>query len=287
MSMDTLSIFLEASAFPLLFLALLGLFAWRYRRAVARGMSRRRSPSEIGNPVPDLPAPGKWPAGRARLRLKPVAPSMEWLSSAASAQLAQAQHAGLLVRLAFAAAGIVHMALTSGVLWFSLSEALPADQRGVIVFLSLVPGLLVLAAFLTRRARTRAGMALAFFLLGCGALVLFGDPLRGLRIVWEFIPLMVVFPLSGLLFLLVRQLRPLLVALMAVVVFLICGVALVLLLGVDDIQPLQTGRPWLLFLGLVYPVLGVFILMRLLRRRKKRLPIVIHLFQHPLCHFGR
>jgi hypothetical protein len=53
----------------------------------------------------------------------------------------------------------------------------------------------------------------------------------------------------------VRQLRPLLVALMALVVFFISGVALVLLLGVDDIQPLQTGRPWLLCLGLVYPVL--------------------------------
>ncbi|MBK7424526.1 MAG: hypothetical protein IPJ48_16395 [Propionivibrio sp.] len=273
--MDTLLMFLEASAFPLLFLVLLGLFAWRYRRAVAHGMSRRRRTSENSNPVPCKPAPGEWPAGRARLRLQPIAPSVALLSSAASAQLAQAQHTGLLVRLAFAAAGITHMALTSGVLWWSSAGSFPADQRGVMALLALAPGLLVLGAFLTRRTRTRIAMALAFILLGYGALVLFGDPLRDLRVVWAFVPLMVIFPLAGLLFLLVRQLRPLLVALMALVVFLISGVALVLLLGVDDIQPLQTGRPWLLCLGLVYPVLGVLILMRLLRRRKKRLPIVL------------
>jgi hypothetical protein len=273
--MDTLLIFLEASAFPLFFLVLLGLFAWRYRKAVVRGMSRRQRTPENSDPAPGKLAPGEWPAGRARLRLQPITPLMAWLSSTASAQLTQAQHTGFLVRLAFAAAGIVHMALTSGVLWWSSAGAFPADQRGVMALLALAPGLFVLGAFLTRRARTRAGMALTFFLLGFGVLVFLGDPLHGLRVVWAFIPLMIIFPLAGLLFLLVRQLRPLLVALMALVVFLICGVALVLLLGLEDIQPLQTGRPWLLLLGLVYPVLGVIILTRLLRRRKKRLSIAL------------
>ncbi|MBL8413693.1 MAG: hypothetical protein JNM42_04575 [Propionivibrio sp.] len=273
--MDTLIILLEASAFPLLFLVLFGLFAWRYRRAVALGMSRRRRTSESSVPAPGNIVQGEWPAGRARLRLQPIAPSVALLSSAACAQLAQAQHTSLLVRLAFAAAGTVHMVLTSGVLWWSSAGSLPTDQRGVMALLALAPGLLVLGAFLTRRARIRIAMALACFLLGFGALVLFGDPLRGLRAVWAFAPLMVIFPLAGLLFLLVRQLRPLLVALMAVVAFLICGVALVLLFGLDDIQPLQTGRPWLLWLGLVYPVFGVVILMRLLRRRRKYVPIVL------------
>ena len=273
--MDTLLIFLQASAFPLLFLVLLGLFAWRYRRAVAHGMSRRRRTTENSNPVPGKLAPGEWPAGRARLRLQPIAPSMACLSCAASAQLAQAQHTSVLVRLAFAAAGAVHMTITSGVLWSSSAGALPADQRGVIAILALVPGLFVLGAFLTRRARTRAGMALACFLLGCAGLVLFGDPLRGMQVVWAFVPLMVIFPLSGLLFLLVRQLRPLLVALMAIVVFFVCGVALVLLFGLGNVQSAHNLRPWLLWLGLVYPVLGVLILMHLLRRRNKRLPIVL------------
>jgi hypothetical protein len=274
-SMDTLLIFLEASAFPLLFLALLGLFAWRYRRAVELGMSRRRRTSENSNAVAGKLASGEWPAGHARLRLQPIAPSVAWLSSAASAQLAQAQHTSLLVRLAFAAAGIVHMALTSGVLWWSTAGSFSADQRGVMALLALAPGLLVLGAFLTRRTRTRIAMALAFILLGCSALVLFGDPLHGLRVVWAFVPLMVIFPLAGLLFLLVRQLRPLLVVLMAVVVFFVCGVALVLLFGVDNTQFAHTSRPWLLWLGLVYPVLGVLILMRLLRRRNKRVPIAL------------
>ncbi len=89
-----------------------------------------------------------------------------------------------------------------------------------MVFLARAPGLLVLGAFLTTRTRTRIVMALTCFLLGFGGLVLFGDPLRGLRVVWAFVPLLLIFPRSGLLFLLVRQLRPLLVALMAVVVFL-------------------------------------------------------------------
>ena len=167
------------------------------------------------------------------------------------------------------------MAITSGVLWCLSAEALPADQRGVMAVLALVPGLFVLGAFLTRRARTRAGMALTCFLLGCAGLVLFGDPLRGMRVVWAFVPLMVIFPLCGLLFLLVRQLRPLLVALMAIVVFFVCGVALVLLFGVGNVQSAHNLRPGLLWLGLVYPVFGVLILMRLLPRRKKSLPIVL------------
>ena len=163
--MDTLLIFLEASAFPLLFLVLLGVFAWRYRRAVARGMNRRRYTAENSNPVPVKLTSGEWPAGRARLRLQPIAPSMACLSCAASAQLEQAQHTSLLVRLVFATSGTVHMAITSGVLWCLSAEALPADQRGVMAVLALVPGLFVLGAFLTRRARTRAGMALTLSLI--------------------------------------------------------------------------------------------------------------------------
>lgn len=271
--MDSLFIFLAAIAFPLFFLALVGLFAWRYRREIAKGMSRRRHAAATSSPVPSEVAQGNWPAGR--VRLQPNYLSEVRMSHAASAQLAQAHRTSGMVRVAFAVAGIVHMALTSGVLWWASASALTADVRGVMALLALAPGLLVLGAFLTRQLRTRIALALTYLLLGFGGLVLFAAPLRGLRIVWAFVPLMVVFPLSGLLFLLVRQLRPLLVGLMAVVVFLVCGVALVLLLGLVNIPSAQNLRPWLLWLGLVYAVFSVVILMHLLRRPKKRLPIVL------------
>jgi hypothetical protein len=57
----------------------------------------------------------------------------------------------------------------------------------------------------------------------------------------------------------------LLIALAAIVIYFIAGIALVLALDID-IRPVQVDRPWMLWLGAAYQIIGVGILLALLRR---------------------
>src|SRR5689334_2048333 len=95
--------------------------------------------------------------------------------------------------------------------------------------------------------------------------ILSPDPVVALRTVAALGPLLAGIPLAGVTLLLVRRLRPLLIALAAIVIYFIAGIALVLALDID-IRPVQVDRPWMLWLGAAYQIIGVGILLALLRR---------------------
>ncbi len=269
--LDTLGLLGGVVAVPALLLGLFALFAWRYRRAVAASMAARAGASSPGSGSPARDAPTPDGSRRSALPLRDVALDEEALASPgarAALELARARDRG--ARLAFAVAGAVYWIATGAtVSW--LTRDWPRLAMGIEAWLSALPVLVVVGALTIRSWRTRIGVALAYLAIGA-ALVPVGGAGPWRRDVAALALTHAVLPAAGLALLLARRLRPLLVALVAVLVYVAAGAALASLwLGGRDLTDAASGVRWswtpMAVAGVLAHVIGIAVFVWALRRR--------------------
>ena len=269
--METARVLLIVAALPLILLALLILFAWRYERFIRKAMKEAS-----GSPI--LVSAAAAAKGRAPAR----ALALRWLDATATEpapedERAQAAAVTWRVRAAFIVAGASHMVLTTAAV-LGAFEHLPVHGRISNAYLVQLPGLVLLSWLVPGSWRPRIAVPVAYLLVGLALVPALGGFARAARVVATGADFLALWPLFGLAFLLVRRLRPIVVGLAAVVVYVVAGMALMaLLLSITGITipSIKNSHinPWIYVLGVIYPVLGIVLLVWLLRRPTVRGPV--------------
>ena len=271
--MGTLELLGGIVAVPVLLLGLVLLFAWGYRRAVAASMAARadaQSPATSAAPPP-VPTRTRETPGALRLR-RYGSVGQAPPGDAGRAALLYARSQDAKVRLSFAAAGAVYWLLTSAALSW-VTRDWPGPALAMQAWLSALPGLVLVAALSTRSWRTRTAIGLVYLAVGVGLIPVSGGLAPWGRALIALAVLNALLPAAGLLLLLVRRLRPLLVALGAVILYVAAG-ALLASLWLDrrELAEVASGLRWSLTPMMAAGVLatsgaGIFIFFWTLRRR--------------------
>jgi hypothetical protein len=259
-----------------LLVVLIALFTWRYRNTVTRYMN------QPGADLLDLTAgsgmqqePG---FARQRLSLHQVEGQAP-VTSLAYDKLCEARQAGMRVRWIFAMAGGIQMVFTAGEVYWLLSREPKLSWLYPPLFtayLTMVPGLAILGAFVVRGTRSRAALLAAYLTAGFGVIVLGPDNIlaNGPNVVTSHLHIGLrnsALPLLGVGLLLMRRLRPFLLAGAAIGVFLFIGTLLFGALNWRELanMSLQDIPPLAVWLGIANFCLGAAVLFWLLRKRRR------------------
>jgi hypothetical protein len=263
---ETAKILLTVAALPLLLLTLLGLFAWRYVRFIRREMNDFSGPTLV---------PDRGPAVEESAPLHPL--RLCWVDTTASGpNLERTEAAGVTMRvnMAFVAAGVSHIALTS-IAMLGAFAAFPVPARVSVAYLAQLPGLALLLWSVSGRRRVRLAFCAIYLLAGCALVPALGGVARAIRIISGEIGFLTVWPLFGLAFLLVRRLRPIVVGLVAVVAYFVGGIPSMAVVQTVVPVSLDQVEAWQLVLGIGCNVLGLSVLVWLLRRSSVRRPVIV------------
>jgi hypothetical protein len=260
-----------------LLLVLTMVFTWRYRKVVSHNMNQR------GTDPSDLPAGSgilaKPDGARETLALYQVEGQAP-VTLLAGDKRDQARQAGMRVRWIFGIAGGIQMVLTTGAMyWFLSREAgfLSMVYPPLLTaYLTMLPGLLLLATFSLRRTRSRVALLAAYLSAGFGVIALGPDHVlaNGPHVVASNLKIGLlhsVEPLLGVSVLLARWLRPFLLALAAFCFFALSGTFLFGIFNGRSVANMNLGdiTPLAVVLALTNLCLGAALLFWLLRKRKR------------------
>jgi hypothetical protein len=260
----------------ILLLVLTVLFAWRYRNTVASDMNQRGAAlSALAASPRGLEEPDLARQGLALCQVEGQAP----LNVLDGDKRAQAWRAGLRVRWIFAIAGGIQMLFTAGAVYW-LHSGVPGLSMVypplLTAYLSMLPGLVLLAAFVMRRTSSRVALFAAYLAAGFVVIVLGPDHIlaNGPHVIASTLEISLqvsALPLLGVGLLLARRLRPFLLVWAACGFFELSGTLLFGILygremadmSLHDLTPFAVG------LGLANFCLGAAFLFWLLRQREK------------------
>jgi len=268
---ETFILYAGVIAVPLLFLTLRTIFAWSYRRTVRKSM---RGGSETPRAAPE-PRPDPEGVRRPPLAILPLSAREFPLARGPAETLhGDATAATRDVQRAVMAAAVVYSALISVSLNAAFEPQIPLDARLTAVYLVQPSILLIVWSVLSLAPKWLGLIAAGYAIGGFLAMHGFASTSRIVLLIGAERDLFLILPIAGLMILVQRRLRPLLVGLGAIGLYLLGAwiVAVVLSeLGVS----LRGVRWWIAAIGALYTLLGFFVFAWLLRRRSLRSPIAI------------
>jgi hypothetical protein len=259
-------------AIPLLLLALRAVFAWRYRRMLRSGMSR-----SIGIAA-DLAYSPATPldVDRPPLTISRVhASAVRLHSSDARALNRDAKAMTRRVRLAFTAAALIYSAIASSTLAAAFLPTIPLDARVVGVYLSQACIPFIVASVLHLGPLRLAAMVGAYLAIGLAITLTVVSPGRAMALIPAEAELFLILPAIGLVLLVIRRLRPLLIVLVAVLLYVATMFAIAMFIA--ETAPIDVGqvRPWMWPLAVLTFIASVAIVGWLLGRPSVRVPVIV------------
>ncbi len=265
-----LVIVLGVLAVPTGLLAAVSLTAWGYRRSLARSMSRSsasidfsaadarldQAPSVVRDLVVRLIEPSD---------VRPESLSVEHQAAGASELTRQ-------FRAAHVAAAIAYSVIANMAFFLAQrTTTMPFDVGMTIFFLLVAPEILITIFFFPYSLKMRLSVLVAYALAGFVLAAVLADQSR-LKLLPILSPLYALYPIAGACLLRIKRLQPLLVVLVAVLLFQLIGAAI--LMWFSPALNISQVRPWVFAAGCVNVVLGVIIFGWLLRRRSVIGPII-------------
>jgi hypothetical protein len=266
---NDLIILLGVIAMPAGFLAAVALVGWGYRRSLARSMTRSAAiPSFATTPALSPPSLSARECLSVR-QIYPddVAPAPESVEN----EVADARDTTRKVRNAYLSAALVYATVTNSALVAAVqATGLPFDVAITIAYLVLASEIVIVIWSFRHESRLRFAILGAYVLTGVVlALVLVAR--SRIMLLPVLSTTFALHPVAGLLLLLARRLQPLLIALVAVSLFVAIGAGIVGLFFPD--ASIADARPWVVAAGIANQALGVIIFGWLLRRRSVAGPI--------------
>jgi len=175
-------------------------------------------------------------------------------------------------RRAHVAAAVVYSVIANTAFFLAQrTTTMPLDVGLTIVFLLFAPEIFITIWFFSYNLRMRLWVLLGYSLAGLFLAALLAHQSR-LKLMPILFPMYALYPIAGALLLLVKRLQPLLIVLVAILLFETIGVVILMLVA----PPLNINeaRPWVFAAGVANLVLGVIIFGWLLRRRSIAGPII-------------
>jgi hypothetical protein len=256
---DTFVLLAATVALPLLLLAVRGLFAWRYRRALQRSMGEAGGEPTPASPASATVADAALP--RQVLHIRDATPDA--LSSGARALEATARSVTRRVRVAFTAAALILAVFLGAAVATALAAHIPTDARIVGVYLALGPLVLILVSTLSLPRHQVALAAALYLVVGLAIALVVAAPARAVVLVTAQAELFLLLPAAGLLS---RRLRPMLIALVAIALYIAIAFGVGFALASTGLDTSQL-RWWLWVVAITYQLLGIAIAGWLLSRR--------------------
>lgn len=270
---STLVLLTGVLAIPLAFWVLRAVFAWRYRQML------RRATLSAGAPASETAS--EHVASDVRQRVSPReldirvrAPTTACSSARARLLRDEAalctRHARIALLLAYLAYAIfVHLVVLG-----SFAADFPLDAKISSLFLLNLPIMFLAAIILAPPARWITWTVFAYVLAGLIALLVAASPARALLLLAAQAELFLILPIVGLAVLLMRRLRPLLVALVAVLLYLAVVIAVAVLLNQSDLPLEGHIRPSVYFVAAISIVIAFVGVRWLLARGPLKWPII-------------
>lgn len=267
---NTLVLLAATVALPLLLLAVRGLFAWRYRQALERSMGAAGGSRTA---TPALVVPATPPGPHTMLRIRDATPDL--LSDGARELAATASDVTRRVRIAFTTAALLFACFLCASMVLVLAPHIALDARVTTAYLVLGPVLLILVSVLSL-TRDRLAMAgLAYLVVGLLAALVVATPARAVTVIAAQAELFMLLPAAGLVLLLSRRLRPMLIALLAITLYVGISLAAGFALAASGLDASQV-RWWLWPFAIAFQILGIVIVGWLLSRRGSvRTPVAV------------
>ena len=253
---------------PLLLLAAAAVVAHFLRRSVGRSMNLSASGTEID--VEEPPAQRKTPE-QSRLSLRRLNLLSTNYFTAPAAVTSEVTHRAVLT--AFSAAGLAYSAITTSVIiigMYSLHHYHP-DVIVAVTYMLQWPILVTLLWPMGLPLRTKVSFLGIYLGLGFLLTALASSVSHAALLAETLFSFVVLSPLAGVIPLLIRQLRPWLLAMVAVVLFLLVGAITFALLQVP--MDLAHTEPWAIALGFVFLVLAVIVVGWMLRGNSWKWPL--------------
>jgi len=268
--MSDYTLLFEVAAVPLLLLAVSAVAAYFLRRSVERSM-RITVVSGTTIDAEELVAERKTHEhARPNLRRLNLSSSTCFRASAAAA-VSKVTHRAVLT--ASCAAALAYTAITTSAIvvgMYSLRHYRP-DVLVALTYLLQWPILIILLWPMGIPLRTKVLVLGVYLGLGLLLTAFASSVYRAALLAEAMVSLVVLSPLAAVIPLLIRQLRPWLLAMVAVVLFLFLGVLPLTLLKVDTNLP--QAEPWSVALGFSYAVLAVIVVGWMLRRNSWKWPL--------------
>jgi hypothetical protein len=271
-------------------LAAVGVLGWRFRRSVDSSMRKAAAESTPAEPrLTTAQASSTLVLGRLEATEVGLAPGQ------AATALSEAEATARGARFAFAAAGLAFVAVTTFVLTLGMAPMFrkwPPYAQFLLVYLQQWPALFILVWFLGISLPTRLAIFGGYLLLGLLALPI-GLGLLGLPIGPNFLnaataaatlsQYTALLPMAALLFLLARPLRPWLIGVFAILLYVLSQTVVVFLclplfgVGLDNWFDLIRVQGWWRYYAVyavMFPIVAIVFIYWLLRHRRWRVPSV-------------
>jgi hypothetical protein len=265
-------------------LAAVGVLGWRFRRSVDSSMRKAAAES--------TPAEPRLTTAQASSTLVPLVlrrlevTEVGLAPGQAATALSEADATARGARFAYAAAGLAFVAVTTFVLTLGMGPMFrkwPPYAQFLLVCLQQWPALFILVWFLGISLPTRLAIFGGYLLLGLLALPI-GLGLLGLPIGPNFLSAATaaatlsqytaLLPMAALLFLLARPLRPWLIGVFAILIFVVTEMALATLFRLYRLDMDMSGMKtaWVVA-GIMFEVTAVVFVGWVLRRGSWHLPV--------------
>jgi hypothetical protein len=257
-------------AVPTGLLAAVSITAWGYRRSLARSMSRSSAGAEFSAADVRLDqAPSRGRDLIVRLieprDVRPESVSVED-EAAGAAELTRQ------FRVAHVAAVVTYSVIANtAFLLAQRTTTMPFDVGVTIFFLLVAPEILIIIGFFSYSVKIRLSVLVAYALAGFVLAAILANQSR-LKLLPILFPIYALYPIAGVFLLLMKRLQPLLIMMVAVLLFQLIGAAIVI--WFSPALNISQARPWVFAAGFVNVVLGVIIFGWLLRHRSVIGPVI-------------
>jgi hypothetical protein len=268
--MSDYTLLLEAAAVPLLLLAVAAVAAYFLRQSVERSM-RINVVSGTMIDVEELVA-ARETHEHSRLNLRRLnLSSTKCFRAPAAAAVSKVTHRAVLTASCAAALAYTAIATSAVVIgMYSLHRYHP-DVLVATTYLLQWPILIILLWPMGIPLRAKVSVLGIYLSLGLLLTAFASSVHHAVLLAKAMVSIVVLAPLAAVIPLLIRQLRPWLVAMVAVVLFVSLGALPLMFLKVDT--NLGKAEPWSVALGFSYPVLAVIVVGWMLGRNSWKLAL--------------
>lgn len=248
-------------AIPLGMLAVIAIAGRLFRRQVESSMelsAATLTPEAMPEPIAKLP----------ELQITRVDAGEVTVDAGTAAGLSQARMCRRNVAMAFIAAGLVYTVCSSGAIvvgMVSLHHYRVDVPVALAYMLQWVPLIIVLWV-LELPWRARVSTLVAYLAIGLVLAVFSASWTRAFHLFGDLSQFTVLVPLAAVLPLLIRRLRPWLLALVAILIFLVVGASVTMLAKINI--DFATVKLWTGVLGAIYTVSAIILVRWLLQRER-------------------
>jgi hypothetical protein len=274
MDRDSFIIILGVACVPLVLIAAAALLGSRFKRSIGilikKGQENNVIPKKPKQDIARLSC-GQVPLVLRRVKASDVGPA----TGQTAVAVAAAELTTRTTRLAYIASGLAYSAIATFAITSGMAAVQPRFSTVVEIIMAYLmqwPPLVMLVFFLGISLRLRVTVLAIYALAGL--------PLAASN--WNLVSILsqsaLLWPMAGLVLLLARPLRPWLVVLVAILLFLLAEVGMGLLIGLDKTVDLSRVDPWQAAAGAIFQILAVVYFGWILRRRKRLVPVALLAF---------